>query len=506
MGLEILIDISPLESRVALVEEGVLQEIAIERNRKDGLVGNIYRGRVDRVVPGMQAAFVDIGLERTAFLHYRDLPPSLRKREEKIEQLLSPGQELMVQVEKEPLGTKGARLTANIALPSHYQVYLPYSDHLGVSQRIEDEAERNRLQQIMAAFREDHPGGGFIARTAAEGVEAAALVADMAFLRRLWQKVEEEYREKRAPALVYRDLPLELRALRDLYREPVERVWINSREHYLKLRRFAETFLPEVLAKIVLYEGVTPLFERYGVEEEIRKALAREVPLKSGGYLVFDQTEAMTTIDVNTGSYAGGKTLEETIFKTNLEAAQAIARQIRLRGLGGIIIIDFIDMEEEEHRKQVLETLKTAMARDTAKWQIGEISPFGLVQMTRKRTRESLERLLCEPCPTCGGRGRIKTVETVCIEIMREVVREARQYRIQQLLVIAAPDVIERLLDEEAFWVSEIEKALAIQLHFRADSTYTQEQFDLIPMTLGGSDGGSWVTKPKPSLPWPMGR
>lgn len=482
---EILIDISPLETRVAVVEEGVLQEILIERTRKSGIVGNIYRGRIERVLPGMQAAFVDIGLSRTAFLHYGDLPASLREERETIEELLKEGDELMVQVEKEPLGSKGARLTADISLPSRYQVYMPFNPYLGISQKIDDETERGRLQEIMARFQEEHPGGGYIARTAAEGVEENALRADMVFLRKLWQKIETDYAGKRAPALVYRDLPLELRALRDLYRGQVDRVWINCRERYQKLRKFAEEFLPHALEKITLYEGHKPLFERYGIEEEIQQALAREVPLKSGGYLIFDQTEAMTTIDVNTGSYTGGQTLEETIFKTNLEAAQAIARQIRLRNLGGIIIIDFIDMQEKHHREQVLETLKEALQRDPAKWHISEISPLGLVQMTRKRARESLECLLCEPCPTCKGRGRIKTAETVCLEIMREVVREARQYRIQRLLIIAASDVVERLLDEEAPFVAEIEKSLRLELRFRADPTYTQEHYDIIPMSIG---------------------
>lgn len=482
MSDEILINVTPPETRVAIVENGVLQEVLIERRRRRGLVGNIYKGRVCRVLPGMQAVFVDIGLERAAFLHVSDLSAADREKAgtDQIEAIFREGQEIAVQVVKDPLGTKGARLTTEISIPSVYQVYMPYARVCGVSQRIECEAERTRLRSCVETFQREHGTGGFIARTAAEGVDEAALRADMLFLLKLWNSIAQRIKTARVKMLLHEDLPLSMRVLRDLQRTRVEKIRVDSRELYLRLVKFAREFVPEMTPLIEHYVGERPLFDLYSVEDEIQKALERKVMLKSGGYLIFDQTEAMTTVDVNTGAFVGGRNLEETIFKTNLEAAQAIARQLRLRNLGGIIIIDFIDMKDQEHRIQVLQALEKHLERDHAKNTICEVSPLGLVEMTRKRTRESLEHVLCEPCPACAGRGVLKTAETTCLEIFREIIREVRQYNVQELLVLASNEVVERLLDEEADTLSELESFLGVQIKFRAEAQYNQEQYDVV--------------------------
>ncbi len=482
MSDEILINITPPETRVAVVENGILQEIFIERTRCRGLVGNIYKGQVCRVLPGMQAAFIDIGLERAAFIHYSDLGPHHKETDDtgSIEGLLHESQELMVQVSKDPLGSKGARLTTEITIPSRYQVYMPFSAFSGVSQRIECEEERERLKDCIDSFREEYDSGGYIARTAAEGVDEFVLRADMLFLLKLWKAIQERFSQAPLRSLVHEDLPLAVRALRDLYRGKVEKIRVDSREVYHRLVHFADEFIPEVAPLIEHYTGERPLFDIYSVEDEIQKALQRKVQLKSGGHLVFDQTEAMTTIDVNTGGFVGGRNLEETIFKTNMEAAQTIARQLRLRNLGGIIIIDFIDMQDEEHRTLVLKALQRSLEKDHAKNTISEVSTLGLVEMTRKRTRESLEHILCEPCPSCGGRGVLKTAETTCLEIFREIIREVRQYEVQSLLVLASNEVVERLLDEEADMLAELERFLKVRIRFRAEPQYNQEQYDVV--------------------------
>jgi ribonuclease G len=482
MSDEILINVTPPETRVAMVENGVLQEVLIERVRRRGLVGNVYKGRVCRVLPGMQAVFVDIGLERAAFLHVSDLNAGDHERaiNEEIERAFQDGQELVVQVVKDPLGTKGARLTTEISIPSVYQVYMPYAKVSGVSQRIEQEAERARLKGCVESFQRDHSTGGFIARTAAEGVEEPVLRADMLFLQKLWNSIAQRIKTVRVKTLLHEDLPLFMRVLRDLQRAKVEKIRVDSRETYQRLHKFAKEFVPETVPLIEHYAGERPLFDLYGVEEEIQRALERKVALKSGGYLIFDQTEAMTTVDVNTGAFVGGRNLEETIFKTNLEAAQAIARQLRLRNLGGIIIIDFIDMQDEEHKKLVLQALEKSLEKDNAKNTISDVSALGLVEMTRKRTRESLEHILCEPCPCCSGRGVLKTAETTCLEIFREIIREVRQYNVQELLVLASNEVVERLLDEEADRLSELESFLGVSIKFRSEGQYSQEQYDVV--------------------------
>ncbi len=487
MTVELLVNVTPQETRVAVVENGMLQEVFIERARRRGLVGNIYRGVVSRVLPGMQAAFIDIGLDRAAFLHASDI--ALMDSDDKAEasgngdnitRLLHEGQKLLVQVIKDPLGSKGARLTTHITIPSRYLVFMPETENVGVSQRIEDEAERQRLREIVLTERDKENTGGFILRTAAEGVDEESIASDLHFLQRLWASVREQMSKAKAGDVVHEDLPLVLRVLRDISDSEVEKLRIDSRETFQRVDRFVRQFTPELLNKLEYYPGERPVFDLHGVDDEIQKALESKVQLKSGGHLVIDQTEAMTTIDVNTGAYVGHRNLEETIFKTNLEAAQAIVRQLRLRNLGGIIIVDFIDMQTEEHKRQVLRALEKHVERDNANCHISEISSLGLVQMTRKRTRESLEHILCEPCPTCGGRASVKTAETVCYEIFREILRESRQFDVQQLLVLASQEVVDLLLDEESTSLAELEAFIGKPIKFQVEALYSQEQFDVV--------------------------
>ncbi len=485
MTVELLVNVTPQETRVAVVENGMLQEVFIERARRRGLVGNIYKGVVSRVLPGMQAAFVDIGLERAAFLHASDIATAddgekaEHNSEENITRLLREGQEVLVQVIKDPLGTKGARLTTHITIPSRYLVFMPEADNVGVSQRIEDDAERQRLREAVLTARGERDGG-FILRTAAEGAAAEAIASDLEFLMRLWASIQEGIGKAAPRTVVHEDLPLVLRVLRDISGAEVEKLRIDSRETFQRVEAFVEQFTPALKDKLEYYPGERPIFDLYGVDDEIQKALERKVQLKSGGHLVIDQTEAMTTIDVNTGAYVGHRNLEETIFKTNLEAAQAIVRQLRLRNLGGIIIVDFIDMQNEDHKRQVIRALEKHIERDHANCHISEISSLGLVQMTRKRTRESLEHVLCETCPTCGGRASVKSAETVCYEIFREILREARQFDAEQLLVLASQEVVDLLLDEESTSLAELEAFIDKPIKFQVEALYTQEQFDVV--------------------------
>lgn len=490
MSSEILINLTPMETRVAVVENGVLQEAWIERSRRRGIVSNIYLGRVVRVLPGMQAAFVDIGHERSAFIHAQELTPPGRSVGEalSIRELVYEGQSLVVQVIKDPIGHKGARLTTHLSIPSRYLVFMPGAAHNGVSQRIEGEAERERLRRLVAACAEpfektaDRSGGGFIVRTAAEGVEAPALAADMAFLHRLWHRIDTCRRAASAPALIHEDLTLASRTLRDVMRDDIERIRIDSRENFERLRTFAEELMPQVASRIEYYPGERPIFDLFAVEDELSKALERRVALKSGGYLVIDQTEAMTTIDVNTGAFVGYRNFEETIFKTNLEATNAIARQLRLRNLGGIIIIDFIDMLDGEHQRQVLRMLEKALERDHARNRLTGVTELGLVQVTRKRTRESLEHTLCESCPVCAGRGRLKTPETVCYEIFREILREERAYAPDTYLVMASQGVVDRLHEEAATALADLERFIGKTIRFQVEQHYSQEQYDIVLM------------------------
>ncbi len=494
MSIEILVNVAPRETRAAILDSGVVQELHIERTSRRGLVSNLYKGRVSRVLPGMQAAFVEIGLERTAFLHAADIaqsasadtlvnsaPASLPPIED-IRRLVNCGDDILVQVIKDPIGTKGARLTTFIALPSRYLVYMPRGDGVGVSARIEDESERTRLKTLLGELLAAAPsaGGGFIVRTAAQGASPDNLRADMSYLAKLWEHVRRRAAEAAPGTGVHEDLPLTLRVLRDEVARGVSRVLVDSPGEYARMREFIAAYMPEGAPGIELYSGPRPIFDLNGVEEEIAKALDRKVPLKSGGHLVIDQTEAMTTIDVNTGAYVGHRNLEETIFRTNLEAAVSIARQLRLRNLGGIIIIDFIDMRDEPHRRAVLSALERALAGDRAQTHIVSLSPLGLVEMTRKRTRESLEHLLCQPCPSCEGRGLVRTPETVCNEIFREIVRQSRQFASRELLILAHQDVVDRLLDEESATLGELEAQVGRPIRLQVEALYGVDQYDVV--------------------------
>jgi ribonuclease G len=489
LSIEILVNVAPRETRAAVVENGVLQEIYIERTSRRGLVSNLYKGRVSRVLPGMQAAFVDIGLDRTAFLHAADIAntqtddtvvgmaPMNMSQVEDIRRLVNQGDDILVQVIKDPIGTKGARLTT---LPSRYLVYMPRGEGIGVSTRIDDEAERQRLKAAIASLLAPGAAGGYILRTAAQGVSVESLQEDMAYLDKLWHHVRVRATQTQAGAIVHEDLPLALRVLRDELARGVSRVLVDSPSEHAHMVAFAAAFMPDAATRIELYAGPRPVFDLHGIEEEIAKALDRKVTLKSGGHLVIDQTEAMTTIDVNTGAYVGHRNLEETIFRTNLEAAVSIARQLRLRNLGGIIIIDFIDMHDESHRRQVLAALERSLAGDRAQTHIVSLSPLGLVEMTRKRTRESLEHLLCAPCPSCEGRGFVKTPETVCNEIFREIVRQSRQFASRELLILAHQDVVDRLLDEESTTLAELEAQVGRPIRLQVEALYGVDQYDVV--------------------------
>ncbi|MCC5855843.1 MAG: ribonuclease G [Idiomarina sp.] len=489
MTAEILINVTPSETRVALVENGILQEIHIEREARRGLVGNVYIGKVSRVLPGMQAAFVDIGLEKAAFLHASDILTHIDNEEEltreqvpvkDISQLVRQGQYIMVQVVKDPLGSKGARLTTDITIPSRYLVLMPRSEHVGVSQRIDSEAERDRLRKIVASQADKDVG--FIVRTAAEGVGTEELEQDAKFLRRLWEKIGERKKKRAYGGVLYEDLNLAARVLRDMVGIDVERVRVDARLAFQQLQEFVAEFIPELVDKVEIYEGERPIFDLFDVENEIQRALDRRVTLKSGGSLIIDQTEAMTTIDINTGAFVGHRNLDETIFNTNTEATQAIARQLRLRNLGGIIIVDFIDMQNDDHKRRVLHSLEQALAKDRARTSISGFTSLGLVELTRKRTRESLEHVLCSECPVCKGRGSMKTVETVCYEVMREIVRVNRAYDADKFVVYASAAVAERLMNEESHALAELEVFVEKQIKVQLEPLYHQEQFDVVMM------------------------
>lgn len=489
MSVELLLNITPSETRVALVENGLLQELHLERVSRCGIVGNIYKGRVSRVLPGMQAAFVDIGLEKAAFLHASDIVPHTECvdvseqaafQAGNIAQLVREGQEITVQVVKDPLGTKGARLTTDITLPSRYLVFMPGQSHVGVSQRIDSEDEKLRLKTIASQCVDD--SGGFIVRTAAEGAAEPELEQDARFLKLLWSKIQHKRDNSSACAVLYEDLNLAFRVMRDYLNIGVDRIRVDSRQTFNRLREFLQEFVPALAERVEYYQGENPIFDLFDVENEIQRALDRRVELKSGGYLIIDQTEAMTTIDINTGGFVGHRNLEETIFNTNLEATQAIARQLRLRNLGGIIIIDFIDMEIDDHRRRVLHSLEQALARDHARTSINGFSALGLVEMTRKRTRESLEHILCAECPTCQGRGKVKTIETLCYEIMREILRVNRAYDADRFVVYAAPQVATVLEEDESHSLAELEVFIGKAVEIITEPLYSQEQFDVVMM------------------------
>lgn len=495
MNNEIIINVSREEIRVALLENGQVVELYIDRKKEEGIVGNIYKGRVAKVLPGMQASFIDIGLEKAAFLYATDVSNTMeeyvrfmdedieftdgkRKRTATpIEDLLQEGQEIFVQVSKEPIGMKGARVTSYLTLPGRYLVFMPSVDHIGVSRRIKDEDERKRLREIISKLK--RPGSGYIVRTVSEGKPEEEFSSDMKFLEILWQNIEKKKERQSAPCLIHSDLDIIFRVVRDLFTPGIKRLVIDSQEEYLKVKDFVETYLPSLSDRIELYDKEEPIFDLYGIEIEIEKALKRKIWLKSGGYIVIDEVEALTAIDVNTGRYVGKKSLEETILKTNLEAAKEIAYQLRLRNIGGIIIVDFIDMEKEENRKRVYTTFQEALAEDKARINIFQISPLGLIEMTRKRVRRSLSRCLCYPCPYCEGDSYIKSPLTICYEIFNEIRRNYNTSLEKKVIVVAHSAVADLLYDEERQEMETLEKEIQKKIIIRADPNLHQEQYEI---------------------------
>ena len=483
---DILINWAPQETRVAIVENGAVQELHIERALERGLVGNVYLGKVVRVLPGMQSAFIDIGLDRAAFLHVADLLPhaAANHRSEPalpIERQVFEGQTLTVQVIKDAIGTKGARLSTQVSIAGRMLVFLPHDNHIGISQKIGSPELREQLRARMQVLAGD-TGGGFILRTNAEEASDSELADDIAYLRKAWALIRERGQSQPAGTLLHQDLSLAERVLRDLTTESTQTIRIDSKLQYDALQQFGETYMPGAVAKLELYRGERPILDLFGIEEEIARALARRVDLKSGGYLIIDQTEALTTVDVNTGGFVGARNFDDTIFKTNLEAAGAIARQLRLRNLGGIIIVDFIDMTREEHQQAVLAEFRKQLARDRTRTTVSGFTQLGLVEMTRKRTRESLAHMLCQPCPTCEGRGQVKTARSVCYDILREILREARQFHPKEFRVVAHATVVEMLLDEESVHLAGLSEFIGKPISLSAEAAMSPEQYDIVLM------------------------
>ncbi|MDP8221856.1 MAG: Rne/Rng family ribonuclease [Candidatus Lernaella stagnicola] len=518
---ELIINVTHQEKRVALLENGHLAELHIELAREQGIVGNIYKGRVTRVLPGMQAAFVDIGLDRAAFLYVADVrdpvndiavfersgddadservPTLPRETSESfdevnmemsegamphpvpavpIEDLLREGQEIMVQVAKEPIGTKGARITSHISLPGRNLVLMPYMDHVGVSRRIDDEEERARLKEVVEQLRPT--GMGFIVRTAAEGKDREALVNDVEFLVEVWKSVQKKYDTAKARSLLHSDLSITLRAIRDLFRADIGRVLIDSRDEYDKIMSFFGKHMPRINCTVDFYDEAEPVFDHFGLEVEIARALQPKVWLKSGGYIIIEQTEALTAIDVNTGRFVGKHNLEDTILKTNLEAIKEICFQLRLRNIGGLIIIDFIDMEKEGNREKVFRALQEQLTRDRAKTNILKISELGLVEMTRKRTRESIARVLSEPCPYCEGKGYVKSKTAICGEIFREIKKEVASSCSKSIILHVHPEIADLLYEEERAGVEFLEESCGTDITIKDNSSFHLEQFEII--------------------------
>ncbi|MGL6112912.1 MAG: ribonuclease G [Rubrivivax sp.] len=489
---DILINWAPQETRVAVVENGAVQELHIERALERGLVGNVYLGKVARVLPGMQSAFIDIGLDRAAFLHVADLNPPANgssggsgARGEAaatpIERQIFEGQSLTVQVIKDPIGSKGARLSAQVSIAGRMLVFLPHDRHIGISQKIGSAELREQLRGRMHALVGDE-GGGFILRTNAEEASDAELTDDIAYLRKTWAGIRTRAMASPPGTLLHQDLSLAERVLRDLSVDATQAIRIDSGLQYERLKAFGETFMPRSAAKLELYRGERPILDLFGIEEEIARALARRVDLKSGGTLVIDQTEAMTTVDVNTGGFVGARNFEDTVFKTNLEAAGAIARQLRLRNLGGMVIVDFIDMMREDHQQAVLAEFRKQLARDRTRTTVSGFSQLGLVELTRKRTRESLAHMLCEPCPTCAGRGQVKTARTVCYDILREILREARQFAPKEFRIVASAAVVEMLLDEESVHLAGLSEFIGKPISLSTEPSLNPEQYDIVLM------------------------
>ena len=488
MQQDILINWSPQETRVAVIEQGALQELQVERSLERGLVGNVYLGKVARVLPGMQSAFIDIGLDKAAFLHVADLMSSINSRHaegdalapaaQPIEKQLFEGQAVMVQVLKDPIGTKGARLTAQISIAGRLLVFLPQDSHVGVSQKIPPK-QREELRQRLTVLA-GVAGGGFILRTNGEDALDTELLDDIAYLRKTWARIKDAALRLPPASVLHQDLDLLQRVLRDVVFEGTQSIQIDSREQFEKLKSFASEFMPATLAKLQLYTGERPIFDLSNIDEDIAKALGRRVDLKSGGYLIIDQTEALTTVDVNTGGFVGARNFDETVFKTNLEASLAIARQLRLRNLGGIVIVDFIDMTKDSHRDQVLAEFMKQLARDRIKTSVNGFSALGLLEMTRKRTRESLAHQLCEPCSACSGKGVVKTARSVTYDILREILREARQFNPREFRVVASPQVIELFLDEESQHLAGLSEFIGKPISLQAEAAMAQEHYDIV--------------------------
>lgn len=513
---ELLVNASDRETRVAVLEEGRVAEVQVERRRQRGVVGNIYKGRVTRVLPGMQSAFVDLGLEKDAFLYVadvgdevddfdrfgsgvEDLSLDARKAAEmerrlnetgdapspfpkqvfpSIDELLREGQEVVVQVTKDTIAHKGVRITTHVTLPGRTLVYMPTIDHVGVSRRIENEEERNRLKDILTALKKGP--GGYIVRTAGEGRSSEEFAADKRYLSRLWEQIRKRAERAGAPTLLHRDLDLTLRAARDIFGSDFATLWVDDDEEYQRIVEFLDQVQPGLVGKVKLYRKSTPLFEEFGVESEIENALKTKVWLKSGGYIVINQTEALVAIDVNTGKFVGKKKLEDTVVKTNLEAVQEIVRQIRIRDLGGLLVVDFIDMEEEEHRQELVLALGAELKKDRSKLRMLPVSEFGLVEITRKRQRQSLERALTMPCSYCSGTGRIKSVPTVVLEIRREVMKRVEAGEGHSLLLRVNPEVYKSLVGEERRLVEELEERVGMPIHVQSDEHLHQEQYDIV--------------------------
>ena len=465
----VLVNITPQETRVAVLEENNICELHIERNSGHSLVGNIYLGVVKRVLPGMQSAFIDIGLERAAFLHIVDVLEQRRNPDEtqRIEHMLFEGQSVLVQVIKDPINTKGARLSTQISLAGRFLVHLPQEDHIGISQRIEDDAERSSLRERLNNLLPENACHGYIIRTNAENASDAQLQSDINYLTKVWEHIQKQAKIQPPETLLYQDLPLSLRVLRDMFSLDTHKILVDSTENHRRMTQFAEQYVQGALGRIELFKGERPLFETHNIEQEIARALQPRVNLNFGSYLIIESTEAMTTIDVNTGGFVGARNFDETIFRTNLEACHTIARELRLRNLGGIIIIDFIDMAQEAHREAVLQELAKALA-------------FDRTRVTLKRSRENLSQILCEPCPSCQGRGRLKTPQTVCYEIQREIVREARRYDVQAFRILAAPNVIDLFLDEESQSLAMLIDFIGKPISLAVETAYTQEQYDIV--------------------------
>ncbi|MDX9719988.1 MAG: Rne/Rng family ribonuclease [Myxococcota bacterium] len=506
MGNILVVNTTAAETRVALVEQGIITEFFVERKSDRGCVGNIYKGRVLRVLPGMQAAFVDIGQEKAAFLYVNDVYnqheaylldaesddadiPQSRGRTRSlgpIEERLKEGEEILVQVSKEPIGTKGARITSHITLPGRYLVHMPTFDHVGVSRRIADENERLRLRELMSERRQ--PGTGVIVRTASEGVSDEQLLRDLEYLSNLWLEVLKGHEREKAPALLYEDLDLSLRAARDLFTDNLDELIVDHPTEHARIVSFVERFMPVLSTAVQIYDEAEPIFDAYGIEIEIARALGRKVWLKSGGYLIIDQTEALTAIDVNTGKFVGQHTLEDTILQINLEAVKEIVYQLRLRNIGGLIIIDFIDMEKASNREKVFHTFEEKLKQDKAKTNVLKISDFGLVEMTRKRVRESLVQKLCEPCFYCEGKGYTRSRETMAFEILRELKRQLPLSQASELRVLAHPEVAQLLVDELQSALHELEQSSGKKIQVQAEADFHIEQFDVgdVPNSVEG--------------------